>query len=163
MAWGRGPVRWKRNPAADEDGDQIAHKFKAKACYVMRDLTLIEERGATPEVLAWVQRERKADKKDTYGCCRFTSKREAKRWIELRQKMNAGLIRDLRRQVPFSLQARRPDGLMEHVSKYIADFVYFSLETQREHVEDSKGFRDAKYELKKKWFEIQFGRQIEEV
>ena len=101
-----------------------------------------------------------------------------------------GGIRNLRRQVRFPLQTRRPDGLLETVCTYVADFVYdepvpvdapgaggFCLgDTHKwvEVVEDTKPggfkmkagkrvpFREEVYELKRKWFQAQYGKAIRE-
>jgi hypothetical protein len=55
----------------------------------------------------------------------FQSRREAKRWIALKQEEKfGGFIRNLRRQVRFPLHATRPDGLKEKIGAYVADFVY---------------------------------------
>jgi hypothetical protein len=149
------PAFWKRAP-----GENSPHKYRAKACWVTRDLTLYEEEKIGPEVKEWLKRERKGDAE---AAIRFSSKREAKRYVALAQMLRAGVIRDLRRQVPFELQARRPDGLMQNVVSYRADFVYFDVDRGHEIVEDSKGFPTPEYELKKKWFAVQFGREIQEV
>lgn len=115
----------------------------------------------------------------------FQSIKEATRWISLLQQERAGGIRNLRRQVAFSLQARGPHGLMVHVCKYVADFVYDEKRLDScsssdtilgwgagewiNIVEDTKpgiakkgAFREDTYLLKRRWFEAQFGKQIRE-
>lgn len=98
----------------------------------------------------------------------FASMREAKRYVYLRQLEMAGEIRNLRLQVPFPLMTTTPEGLQAVVTRYMADFVYERLvgpgvPQWREIVEDSKGFKDQKYEIKAKWVKIQYGIVIQEV
>jgi len=71
---------------------------------------------------------------------RFDSEKERARYFELVQMQAAGLIRDLRLQVPFVLteRAQRDDGKWERASKYIADFVYFDAQAGKQVVEDVK-------------------------
>ena len=81
---------------------------------------------------------------------KFDSKREATRWLHLCQLQRAGLITDLRRQVPIELQGR--DGpLLTRTGrkmKYVADFSYFDVRTGVSVFEDSKGFKNQTYLLK---------------
>ena len=86
----------------------------------------------------------------------FDSKREAKRYLELRWLAQAGEISQLRFQVPFSIDF---DG--HHICKYIADFVY--QENGKEIVEDAKGVRTALYKLKAKLVLAFYGIKIKEV
>jgi len=57
---------------------------------------------------------------------KFDSQRERSHWFHLVQQQAAGLISDLRLQVPFVLTERRQrdDGTWERASKYVADFTY---------------------------------------
>jgi len=57
---------------------------------------------------------------------KFDSQRERSHWFHLVQQQVAGLISDLRLQVPFVLTERkqRDDGTWERASKYVADFTY---------------------------------------
>ena len=73
----------------------------------------------------------------------FQSKREARRWQELKLEQKSGLIKNLRRQVPFSIAVNKI-----HVCVYRADFVYQIR--GEEVVEDSKGKKTEAYILKKK-------------
>ena len=82
------------------------------------------------------------NQKTTVDGLTFASKGEAARWQELRLQQHAGLISDLRRQVPFSIDIA---GI--HICKYVADFVY--LEAGQEIVEDYKGHRTPEYKLKR--------------
>ncbi|WP_321799731.1 DUF1064 domain-containing protein [Burkholderia sp. BCC1988] len=71
---------------------------------------------------------------------RFDSEKERARYFELVRMQAAGLIRDLRLQIPFVLTERmqRDDGRWERASKYVADFVYVDCETGKQVVEDVK-------------------------
>ena len=95
----------------------------------------------------------------------FDSKKEAKRYIELKKKQEEGEITDLRLQVPFELV---PSFTIEIDGKkrkrrnirYIADFVYY--ENGQKVVEDVKGRKTEIYKLKKKLFEYKFKTTIKE-
>ena len=75
---------------------------------------------------------------------RFSSEKEANRFRELQMMEKAGIISDLRCQVPYLLipHQKRDDGRTEQPCRYIADFVYHDGE--REVVEDVKGYTDPK-------------------
>jgi len=106
----------------------------------------------------------------------FRSGKEAKRWVSLLVEQEAGRIQNLRRQVRFPLQAKRPDGLMETVAHYVADFCYQEQVGSDlvDAVEDTKPsgfmkrggkmvpFREEVYALKKRWFATQYGKEIRE-
>jgi hypothetical protein len=79
------------------------------------------------------------------GNVAFHSKGEAHRWVELKHLENAGLILDLRRQVPFKLYAWAPEGEKVQIGVYRADFCYRDLKTNQEIVEDFKGAVTAHY------------------
>ena len=74
----------------------------------------------------------------------FSSEKEANRFCELYTMERAGIISDLRCQVPYLLipHQKRDDGKTEQPCRYIADFVYHDGE--REVVEDVKGYTDPK-------------------
>ena len=80
----------------------------------------------------------------------FDSRREAKRWEELKLLERAGEIQDLRRQVKFELiPSQKVNGkVAERACTYVADFVY--TENGNTVVEDSKGFRTDTYKIKRK-------------
>lgn len=85
----------------------------------------------------------------------FDSKREAKRYGELKLLFRAGRIRNLEIQPEFDFIL---EG--EKIFTYRADFVYF--EDQKRIIEDCKGFRTPVYRLKKKLIEAQLKVQIRE-
>jgi hypothetical protein len=93
---------------------------------------------------------------------KFDSKKEAKRYQELLLMKKAGIITDLKRQVPFtlvpvfSLNKNRYRPLI-----YIADFVY--KENGKEIVEDTKGYRTEVYRIKKKLMAYIYQIEIREV
>ena len=94
---------------------------------------------------------------------RFDSVKEAERWHWLCIMQKAGIITDLRRQVPFELiPAQKLDGkVVERPVKYIADFVYkVNGETV---VEDVKGVRTKEYIIKRKLMLWRYGIRIKEV
>lgn len=99
----------------------------------------------------------------------FDSKREAQRFVELRLLERGGIVRNIRRQVPYELVPvqRDADGkVIERSVKYIADFVYEKMETGgtwREVVEDAKGYHTKEYVLKRKLMLYLKGIRIEEV
>ena len=82
------------------------------------------------------------NQKTTVDGITFASKGEAVRWQELRLQQHAGIISDLRRQVPYSIDIA---GI--HICKYVADFVY--REAGQEIVEDYKGYHTPEYNLKR--------------
>jgi len=66
---------------------------------------------------------------------KFSSRREAERWIALRHLEDAGEISDLRRQVCFNLHV---NGIK--IGRYFADFVYMNKSGEK-IVEDVKAAR----------------------
>lgn len=87
----------------------------------------------------------------------FDSAREAERYRELRLMQNAGLISDLELQPKFLLQPPfRKNGKSYRAIYYVADFRYFDREKGCEIVEDVKGYKTEKYQLKKKMFEYRY-------
>lgn len=106
----------------------------------------------------------------------FDSKKEARRFIELRQMECAGLISRLERQKKFVLipaqyeeGTRGPRGgykkgkLLEREVAYYADFVYYDEEKKEYVVEDTKGVRTPEYIIKQKLMLWLKGCQIREV
>lgn len=82
----------------------------------------------------------------------FASKKEAKRYDELRLLEKAKQISFLRTQVRYPIKV---NGTL--VCTYIADFVYVG---DREIVEDCKGLRLPLYQLKKKLMKAVYGIDI---
>ena len=91
----------------------------------------------------------------------FDSKKESTRYAELMMLQRAGLIQNLRLQVPFELIPKQ-DG--ERAVKYIADFVYD--EGDETVVEDTKSEitrANPTYILKRKLLLWVHGLRIKEV
>lgn len=93
----------------------------------------------------------------------FDSKKEAKRYQELRILEKAGEIKDLRRQVKFELiPSQRINGkVAERAVEYRADFVY--TQDGQTIVEDTKGFRTKDYIIKRKLMLWVHGIRIREI
>ena len=83
---------------------------------------------------------------------RFASKKEARRYTELRLLERAGRITNLRRQVRFKLV---------QTVVYVADFTY--EESGENIVEDVKGFKTPTYKQKRRLMQDQHGITIREV
>jgi hypothetical protein len=109
-------------------------------------------------------------KKLLYDGILFDSRKEARRYAQLKQLEKAGEIRGLQTQVEYELipsiyeevetgeyykrgenkgKPKVKRQLLEHGVKYVADFVYTDKEG-RLIVEDAKGFRTPEYVLKRK-------------
>lgn len=88
------------------------------------------------------------------------SQKEHNRAAELKLWERAGVISNLREQVPFVLIPPQ-DG--ERACKYIADFVYTDNETGQTVVEDTKGVRTKEYIIKRKLMLYLHGIRIKEV
>jgi hypothetical protein len=111
----------------------------------------------------------------------FDSKREARRYTQLRLMEDAGEITDLQCQVRFVLiPAQReftneiytkgkkkgcfkPGKLIERECAYIADFVYIDAKTGERVVEDTKGMKTEAYIIKRKLMLERYGIQIREI
>ena len=95
----------------------------------------------------------------------FDSRKEHRRWCELKLLERAGKITKLRRQVKYVLiPAQHEDKvgkLLERECSYKADFVYVD-ETGKEVVEDTKGVRTADYKIKRKLMLFKYGIRIKE-
>lgn len=95
-----------------------------------------------------------AKKTDVDGV-EFDSKREAKRYKQLRMLLKAGEIAFLARQVQFELNVGGSFSMV-----YIADFQYTIRATGAQVIEDCKGFRTAEYEKKKRLMKEIYGIEI---
>lgn len=93
----------------------------------------------------------------------FDSIKECQRYCELKLMQRAGVISDLKLQVPFELiPTQRIDGkVVEQAVKYIADFVY--KQDGQTVVEDTKGYKTDKYIMKRKMMLFFHGIRIREV
>ena len=86
------------------------------------------------------------------------SRKEARRWCELKLLEKAGKITDLQRQVKFELIPKQ-DG--ERACHYVADFVY--TEDGKKVVEDTKGSKTKDYIIKRKLMLYIHGIKIREI
>lgn len=94
----------------------------------------------------------------------YASRKEYRRACELHIMQRAGLISDLREQVPYELipAQRDADGkLLERACTYVADFVYTD-EHGNTVVEDTKGVRTDVYRIKRKLMLFRHGIIINE-
>lgn len=91
----------------------------------------------------------------------FASKKEAHRYLVLKQMERIGTIHDLQLQPAFkTFIAGKP------FCTYTADFSYWVDHKQRQVVEDVKSSgtaKDAAYRLRKKAAELQYGFKVSEV
>lgn len=89
---------------------------------------------------------------------RFDSRREARRYEELKQMEAAGKIAQLELQPRFELQpAFRYRGEAVRKIEYVADFRYLDYERGGLVVEDVKGMKTDVYRLKRKLFLAKYG------
>lgn len=115
-----------------------------------------------------------SNKKVTFDGINFDSKKEARRYAELKLLQRAGVISNLELQKEYELipTQREPDtvgkrgGLIkgkviEQSVKYIADFVY--TQNGETVVEDTKGMRTKEYIIKRKLMLFVHGIRITEI
>lgn len=90
---------------------------------------------------------------------KFQSKKEAERWGYLKLFQQQGIIKDLQRQVPFSIDI---NGI--HICNYIADFVYINANGDRviEDVKDEATRKIDRYKIKKNLMKAVLGIEIQE-
>ena len=108
--------------------------------------------------------------KTTVDNITFDSRREAERYIVLRQLLHDGKITDLRRQVKYELIPTQRDQatgrVIERACHYIADFVYVDAATGETVVEDAKGYHGGSaynyYTIKRKLMLYRYGIRVVE-
>ncbi|WP_374697300.1 DUF1064 domain-containing protein [Alcaligenes nematophilus] len=95
----------------------------------------------------------------------FDSKKEARRYAELKLLERAGLICGLELQPRFELipKQRRDDGKPERACEYVADFRYTDTATGQTVIEDAKGMRTRDYIMKRKLMLQVHGISVKEV
>lgn len=103
------------------------------------------------------------NKKTVIDGITFDSKKEAKRYGELKLLERAGHIDTLSLQPKFTLipSQRRDDGVAERPCAYVADFMY--RENGKFIVEDTKGFKTPDYIIKRKLMLEKHGITIREI
>jgi hypothetical protein len=88
---------------------------------------------------------------------KHASKKEAQRCDELTILERQGVIRWLKQQPKFTVQPGfRFESKAIREIVYIADFSYFDVETKKQVVEDTKGFKTKDYMIKKKMLLFMF-------
>jgi hypothetical protein len=95
----------------------------------------------------------------------FDSKKEARRYEELKILEREGSIRSLRTQVKYELipSQRGKDGkVIERACCYVADFTYIDTDTGMLVVEDTKGYtrKNPEYIIKRKLMLQKYGIRI---
>ena len=131
------------------------------------------------ETMAWQSRNKYGSKKIIVDGITFDSKKEARRFQELKLLEKAGEIKHLQRQVKYILIPAQREftneiytkgrnkgcfkkgKLLEREVAYIADFDYW--ENGKHIVEDTKGFKTKDYILKRKLMLFIHGIKIREV
>lgn len=93
----------------------------------------------------------------------FDSKKEARRYVILKDMERHGEIRDLQTQVRFQLiPSQRENGkCIEREVSYKADFVYW--QNGKMIVEDTKGVRTPEYVIKRKLMLWVHGIKVKEI
>ena len=87
----------------------------------------------------------------------FDSRLEANRYCQLKILERAKEIKDLRRQVEYIIQeGYKKNNKAIRPIKYVADFVYYDFRRNKTIIEDTKGYRNEVYKLKKKIFEYKY-------
>jgi len=101
---------------------------------------------------------------------KFDSKKEAGRYIQLKELEEKGAISDLHRQVPFLLVPaqfgsgeKKKGKCLERAVRYVADFTYHDNVTNEDVVEDVKGVKTPEYVIKRKLMLYFFNVKIREV
>lgn len=104
------------------------------------------------------------NKKVIYDGYTFDSIKEKNYYIKLKLLEKAGKIKELELQKEYELQPSfRLNNKTSRRITYKADFKYISVEDDRIHIIDVKGFRTDVYRLKKKLFEYKYKIEIEEI
>lgn len=98
-----------------------------------------------------------SNKKTKVDGITFDSKKEAKRYKELKLLEKAGVIKDLELQPKFLiLDTLRKNGETFQKRSYIADFKYYDNEKKKTVIEDVKGRNLPMYNLKRHLFELKY-------
>lgn len=113
--------------------------------------------GPVPELYPKTNKYR--NKKITIDGHTFPSMKEANRYCELKILEKAGKISELELQPVFIIcPAVKWNGKKLTARKYISDFMY--TENGKKVVEDSKGFRNKTYLLKRSLFLTQYPEYV---
>lgn len=103
------------------------------------------------------------NQKKTVDGITFDSILEARRYIILKSRLEAGTISDLRLQPHYTIMEGYKDlsGTYIRPVQYIADFSY--IEDGKRIVEDTKGVRTEAYAIKRKLVRDRFGLDVIEI
>ena len=111
-----------------------------------------------------VKQNKYKNKKVIYDGIKFDSNREMAYYIKLKMLEEKGIIKDLELQKSFELQPSfKLNGKTYKKITYRADFSYVSVQDNKIHIVDTKGFRTQVYKLKRKMFAYKYGIEIEEI
>ena len=111
-----------------------------------------------------VKQNKYKNKKVIYDGIKFDSNREMAYYIKLKMLEQKGKIKNLELQKVYELQPSfKINGKTYQKITYKADFSYVSVEDNKIHIVDTKGFRTEVYKLKKKMFAYSYGIEIEEI
>lgn len=104
-------------------------------------------------------------KKTVVDGIQFDSKKEARRYAELKLLQKAGEISNLELQKKFLLIPSQKLGgkVVERECSYVADFVYTDTKTGNIVVEDTKGIKTKDYIIKRKLMLYVYGIKISEI
>lgn len=111
-----------------------------------------------------VKQNKYKNKKVIYDGIKFDSKREMAYYIKLKMLEEKGKIKDLELQKTYELQPSfKVNGKTYRKIIYKCDFSYITIEDDKLHIVDTKGFRTEVYKLKRKMFAYKYGIEIEEI
>ena len=111
-----------------------------------------------------VKQNKYKNKSVEYHGIKFDSKKEMAYYIKLELLEQKGIIKDLELQKSFELQPSfKLNGKIYKKITYRADFSYVSVQDNKIHIVDTKGFRTQVYKLKRKMFAYKYGIEIEEI
>jgi len=111
-----------------------------------------------------VKQNKYKNKKVIYDGIKFDSNREMAYYIKLKMLEQKGIIKNLELQKSFELQPSfKLNGKTYQKITYKADFSYVSVQDNKTHIVDTKGFRTQVYKLKRKMFAYKYGIEIEEI
>jgi hypothetical protein len=109
------------------------------------------------------------NKKTEINGIKFSSKKEATRYIDLKEKEKNGEITNLELQVKFNLQPSiKVDGETIRAIDYVSDFCYYEKNSDKlaiyvvEDVKASKFFQTDVFKIKRKLFAYKYGFKIRE-
>lgn len=107
-------------------------------------------------------------KKKVVDGIKFDSQKEAKHYLELKERQEKGEIQCLELQVRFELIPHQLDEkgkVIERACYYLADFVYYDNAKHRRIVEDVKSpaTKTPVYKIKRKLMLFKYGIRIKEV